>query len=119
MSACVLGVPARRRYGIGFSLFAASGIRRYLWTLLGTYIVFLFSSVIAVFLIYMGPRLPFNPVVVVVFTTACGLYGPLLLVRPLARQVQTTLRSPWHPLEIALMPSGDRLWPRDGLVMAS
>ena len=73
-------------YSVGFTIIAMFAIRRYLTMLLVTYVIFLISSLSAVFLIYMGPRLPFYPLVTVVCFTGLGLYGPIILLAPLAKQ---------------------------------
>ena len=72
-------------YAFGFVLMACFAIRRYLSALLATYVIFLFTSLGAIFLIYIH-RLPFTPIVSIVVLTCAGLYGPILLVQPLARQ---------------------------------
>ena len=91
-------------YSVLYVLFAGFAIRKYLLMLLGSYVIFLISSLVAIYLIYMGPRLDFKVVGAVVGATACGLYGPLLLVRPLARQwgnVREELRVQEHAFVIS------------------
>ena len=73
------------RVQVCFAAFALLAIWRYLTTLLLTYTMFLFSSVGAVFLIYIQ-GFPFFPVVSLAGLTAVGLYPPMFILIPLANQ---------------------------------
>jgi len=75
-----------------FAVVVLLAIWRYLTTLLLTYMIFLFSSVGAVFLIYIQ-GFPFLPVVSLAVLSAVGLYPPILILIPLAIQRADTLEN--------------------------
>ena len=87
-----LSIHISSGYAAGFAVVVLLAIWRYLTTLLLTYMIFLFSSVGAVFLIYIQ-GFPFLPVVSLAVLSAVGLYPPILILIPLAIQRADTLEN--------------------------